>query len=279
MAIITAKIDLIQCTDTGILNPGTGNCLDIGSNIIDFLDNLPNINLINLFNRSFNLNYFNVIDNVGGGACQFLAIANNLIHLAKFKLISLPKKYNTEKKLAELLYITVKNIVQNILIKFTVQQLKDIWGFTQLDNKLSTELNLTNWISDVHGPSNGGNINNYKEYIQKLKYGTWTSNFETKILFNNNPIMTGWWKTNFNINTPCLAIYFNSNKNNLVPIEINNSLDVNQNTNKDILINLLYVPGHYKTLYLKNDNQKILLQKFLYFKSQNNFGKSKVFLH
>ena len=173
-----------------------------------------------------------IVDVLPDGSCQFRALANNIT--------TLKNERRSHFKIAQNMYSKVKEIVTIVLPTLSNQQLISEFGFEEI-NPLSNPIeNINNLIFLHHEPY----INNLSEYSRTFTYGTYTTNFELRILLSK-PLMKYWIDT-FEIPTPCVTIYL---KENGYFNEINCL-----NNGSIIDFRLLYVDSnHYQCMYIKEE--------------------------
>jgi len=192
--------------------------------------------------------FINKVNISGDGACQLRSIANNVNNFLKN-----PDSASKQKEMAAKMYEIIKNTVTDVLPKLTNKQLVNDWGFVHIDFSLTPIENINALIEISHGPY----IKNLEEYSEKFKYGTYTTNFELKILLSKN--LESFWSSEFEIPVPCVIIYIHKN-GFYQEIECNNG-----SFKEFILFRINYInSNHYESLYLKNQFysvSELLIQK------------------
>lgn len=180
----------------------------------------------------------NIVDVSSDGSCQLRAISHNINTLKNEKKSVL--------KMAENMYSKLKETVLN-LPTLSNEELMNDYSFVEIDPDLTPEENINNLIAGHHGPE----INNLAQYKRKFKYGTYTTNFELRLLLSK-PLAEYWFET-FEIPTPCISVYI---KKRGVFIE-----QTCLNRESFIDFRILYVNSiHYECLYLKEEYDNYFYQ-------------------
>ena len=180
-----------------------------------------------------------IVDVLPDGSCQFRSLANNVN--------TLKNERDDLMSMAKNMYAKVKDIVINVLPALTNDQLAVDYGFDEIDFTVDVIQNINNLISLHHGPE----INNLVEYFKKFRYGTYTTNFELRILLSKP--LAQYWLDTFDIPTPCVTVYI---KERGYFIELTC-------LNKESFIDfrILYInDNHYQCMYMKEEYNNYFYQ-------------------